>query len=93
MFFEVDGEYCFNKARIREAHDWCVEKIKEALWLGKSVVVANTFTRLWGFDKYVDFAKRYSIPIRVIEAIGSFRNQHGVSDELLEQIRQRYEKI
>lgn len=92
MFFERDGKYCFDGKLISQAHDWCASEVRKALADGKSVVVANTFSRLWEMKKYFDIAKFYGVALRVIEAKGDFQNIHGVPQEVIEKMRNRWEK-
>lgn len=92
MFFERNGKYCFDAALIGQAHDWCASEARKALADGKSVVVANTFSRLWEMQKYLEIAEFCSVQFRVIEAKGNFQNIHGVPQEVIEKMRNRWEK-
>lgn len=92
MFFEQDGKYCFDGKLISQAHDWCASETRKALADGKSVVVSNTFSRLWEMEKYIESAKFYAVTLRVIEASGNFQNIHGVPVEVVEKMRNRWEK-
>lgn len=93
MFFEVNGEYRFDPAQIAEAHDWCSHEAHKALSEGKSVVVANTFSRRWELEKYIASAEFYGVPIRVIEATGNYQNIHNVPAEIVQKMRERWEKL
>lgn len=92
MFFDRDGKYCFDASLIGQAHDWCASEVRKALADGKSVVVANTFSRLWEMQKYFEVAEFYGADLRVIEAKGDFQNIHGVPQEVIEKMRNRWEK-
>ena len=54
-------------------------------------VVANTFTRRWEMQPYMDAAKRCRVPVRVIEARGKWANSHGVPADAIERMRARWD--
>ena len=56
QYFERDGQYQFNPSELPKAHAWCLARVKESMALGVSCVVANTFTRLWEMQPYIDAA-------------------------------------
>lgn len=93
MYFERDGEYNFNPALLGKAHDWCASEVRKALAEGRSVVVANTFSRLWEFEIYTESAKLYDVPVRIIEATGNFQNIHNVPPEVVQKMRERWENL
>lgn len=89
MFFVVDGVYRYDPSRIRDAHAWCQRKTREALALGRRVVVSNTFTRLQEMEPY----RSMTTNIRIIEAEGRWQNVHGVPAERLRQMAERWETL
>lgn len=93
MFF-VDpetGEYKFDGMRIGEAHEWCQSITKQSLSEGYNVVVSNTFTRLKEMRPYFEMAKELNIVPTVYVAQGGFKNVHGVPDQVLDNMRKRFE--
>ena len=60
---------------------------------GRSVVVSNTFTRLWEMEPYLKAAKKRGINISIIEATGNWPNVHGVPEDAIEKMRARWEPI
>lgn len=88
MFFEVDGQYQYDHSKIREAHDWCVENARKALDAGKNVVVSNTFLKLWEMKRYIDFG----YPVEVIEMKGRWKNIHGIPDQKISEMAERWEE-
>lgn len=92
MFFMVDGEYCFDAAKIKEAHKWCQDSARETLQEGDSVIVSNTFTQLWEMQPYIDMAKEYGATLQVIECKGDFGNVHNVPSDAIERMRARWEE-
>jgi hypothetical protein len=87
MFFMRAGEYCYDKTRIKDAHAWCKRQTQEALAMGNRVVVSNTFTRLNEMDDYIAMARH----VRILEARGQWQNSHGVPQETLAAMANRWE--
>lgn len=92
MFFERAGEYRYDASKIKEAHEWCRWKTINALASGKSVVVSNTFTRRVEMEPYFEIAKAFGVEPNVMEATGNWTNVHGVPAEVVDKMRQRWEK-
>lgn len=89
MYFMQDGIYKFEPEKLHEAHAWCLAQTTNALREGKSVVVSNTFTRLFEIEPYLALG----FPVRIIEAKGEWQNTHGVSPEHIEVMRKRWEVL
>lgn len=86
-FFMDRGVYRFDPAKLPAAHKWCQSMTLDALKEGHDVVVANTFTRLWEMQPYMEMG----FPIEVIVARGNWPNVHGVPVEAIERMRARWE--
>lgn len=91
FFIDENGEYTYNPEKIKEAHEWCQLQTNDLLEQGKSVVVANTFIRLWELKPYREIAKDHGIEPLIIHATGKFGNTHGVPDDIVESMRSRFE--
>lgn len=89
MFFERDGSYQYDSSRIKDAHAWCRKMVRQALAMGKQVVVSNTFTQLREMEPYRSMVRG----VRVVEAQGKWQNTHGVPVEMLEKMAQRWEVL
>ena len=83
-------EYKFEKARIREAHEWCNQKTRYWLSCG-NVVVSNTFTTKDELRPYFEIAKEFNIIPSVFTCRGSFGSVHNVPFEILELMKGRFE--
>lgn len=92
-YFERDGEYRFNATDLPKAHAWCLNLAKDSLARGVNCVVANTFTRLWELQPYLDVAQGAGVSVRVIEARGEWPNCHGVPADVIARMRARWESI
>ena len=87
-----EGDYCYSPANVRAAHEWCQRETFKALANGKRVVVSNTFTRRFEMEPYFEMAKTFGIEPNILEATGNWPNVHGVPAEVVEKMRQRWEK-
>lgn len=87
------GDYCFDRANVKAAHEWCQKETRKALEDGKRVVVSNTFTQLWEMAPYFEMAKALGIEPNVLEAKGNWQNVHNVPAEVMEQMRTRWEPL
>lgn len=93
MFFVDDNdEYHFVKEKLPNAHTWCQETCKLHLRLGFSIIVSNTFTRLWEMKPYVEMAEEADAYLNVIECKQTFGSDHDVPDEVIENMRNRWEE-
>ena len=93
-FVDGDGNYKFNPSKIKEAHEWCREDIEFTMKYDHSpVVVSNTFTQEWEMKPYYELAEKYGYVVfsLVVENRHGGVNEHGVPDETLEKMRNRFE--
>ena len=93
-FFMVDGEYKFDGSKIKQAHAQCKYMCESFMVKEKpKIVVSNTFTQEWEMDNYYDLAKSYGYKVTSIicENRHGGVNEHGVPDDKLEQMRNRFE--
>lgn len=88
-----EGDYCFDRANAKAAHEWCQQETRKALERGKQVVVSNTFVQLWEMAPYFDMAKALGIEPNVLEAKGNWQNVHAVPAEVMANMRERWETI
>jgi predicted kinase len=91
MVHMVDGQYKFDPERVAEAHGWCLDMATAALESGKSVVVSNTFTRLWEMEPYKAVAKRLGVQTHIVVMSGQWGSIHGVPADVLDRMRDRWE--
>lgn len=83
--------YRFRPELLPEAHAACLRKAVHALQCGADTVVANTFSRKWEMQPYIDAGKLYGAHISIIECDGDYLNVHGVSDAAITRMRARWE--
>ena len=92
-FTDIKGNYQYIPEKIKDAHKWCLESTKEFLEMGENVIVSNTFTTQWEAQPYIDMAKELDVRVVLIECKNRFGSIHGVPDEVLERMRQRWEEL
>lgn len=88
QFFMRGGKYCYDRSKIKDAHEWCQNSAKWWLSRGHDVVIANTFTRVWEMQPYLDMG----YPVNVVEATGNYDNVHGVPTGVVDRMRERFEE-
>lgn len=93
MYFCRNGVYRYDDKKIAAAHRWCMCKTYRSLAQGEDVVVSNTFTRRIEIEPYLEIAEIFGIQPGIIEAKGTWRNVHGVPDQVVDAMRQRWETI
>lgn len=99
MFFIEKGEYKFNPSNLQAAHEWCRQTTQEAMagWNGilpkERIIVSNTFTQEWEMKPYFDLARNYGYRVHslIVENRHGGINEHGVPEEKLEQMKNRFE--
>jgi len=92
-FINENGEYNFEPTKIKDAHKWCNELVEE--WMRgeqDKIVVSNTFTQEWEMESYYEMAKKYGYRVYsiIIENRHGGVNEHGVPDDKLEQMKNRF---
>jgi predicted kinase len=98
-FFMVKGEYKFDPTKIKEAHQSCQNWVNTAMIVNhttgmhETIVVSNTFTQEWEMQPYYDMAKTwgYRVYSVIVENRHEGVNQHGVPEEKLQQMKDRFE--
>jgi predicted kinase len=97
-YFERSGEYLFNPAELKDAHEACKEKFLAALRSEEElVVVDNTNTMRWEYQFYLDRALQFGYTIQVQDIplisaeLAAQRNTHGVPLDAIQRMIDRWE--
>ena len=93
-FINENGEYNFDVTKIKDAHKWCQSFVETNMVLEyPKIVVSNTFTQEWEMEPYFKLAKEYGYKTFsiVVENRHGGTNEHGVPEDKLEQMRNRFE--
>jgi len=91
-FFMRDGVYRYVADMVPKAHEFCKRRCENAMKNGQEVIaVANTFTRKWEYNKYLELAEKYGYKVVIQVCKGHYKNIHGVPDEAIAKMRERFE--
>lgn len=100
-YFMVDGEYKFDGSKLKDAHEFCRNTVETYMrdnveandQFYRQIAVSNTFTQEWEMQPYFDLAKKYGYTVFtiVVENRHHGVNHHGVPDEALTRMRDRFE--
>ncbi len=93
-FYDNDGNYNFIPSKIKEAHKECQEFVGYAMESNiPKIAVSNTFTQEWEMEPYFEMAKKhnYYVTCIVVENRHGGTNTHGVPQEKVEQMKNRFE--
>lgn len=61
-FFYQDGEYKFDPSKLKLAHEYCFKKFIDCInHQYPKIVLANTNTQLWEFERYKIAAEKMGI--------------------------------
>jgi predicted kinase len=98
-FVGPDDTYNFDPSKLKEAHQWCQDAVSNAMLLNyttghnETIAVSNTFTQEWEMKPYIDMAEDwgYRVFSIIVENRHGGVNQHGVPNEKLQQMNDRFE--
>ena len=102
FFIDVNtGEYKFNPDEIKIAHQWCKDEVENRMKHNQDtygldyseIVVSNTFTQEWEMDPYFKLAEKYGYRVfsLIVENRHGGKNTHGVPDEKVEVMKNRFQ--
>lgn len=91
QFWMKDGVYTFELERLKEAHQWCLDRAERLMMDGFSPVVSNTFTTKRELRPYFELAKKFDIVPTVILCQNSFGSIHDVPQTTLDAMSERFE--
>ena len=99
-YFIVDGEYKFDATKLRQAHEWCKNRVETYMedslvndQFYREIAVSNTFTQEWEMEAYYKLAEQYGYMVFsiIVENRHGGVNEHGVPADKLEQMKNRFE--
>ena len=99
-FYDKEGNYNFNGSKLKDAHEFCRNTVetymKDSLvneQFYRKIVVSNTFTQEWEMQTYFELAEKYGYRVYslIVENRHGGVNQHGVPEEKLEKMRNRFD--
>ena len=95
MYFidPTTGEYKFDGTKIKNAHAWCLDRVKTDMTVAREkIVVSNTFTQEWEIEPYFELAKEFGYKVFsiVVENRHDGINVHNVPEDKIEQMKNRF---
>jgi hypothetical protein len=97
-FIDEQGNYNFDATKLREAHEWCLNRVRTLVVDFNhldpiNVCVCNTFTAEWEMKPYFDLAKEFNVNIfsLIVENRHGNGNVHSVPDETIERMKNRFD--
>lgn len=86
-----EGERVVQKEKLHDAHKWVRETAGLLLNTGHSVVIANTFIKLWELDRYIMLAVSRGLSYAILKTRFEYPNVKGHPTTLLQSQRDSYE--
>lgn len=99
-FYDKEGNYNFDGSKLKDAHAFCRDTVetymKDSLvndQFYQKIAVSNTFTQEWEMKPYYELAERYGYRVYslIVENRHGGVNEHGVPEDKLEQMKNRFE--
>ena len=93
MYFMQDGEYKFDAAKLKLAHQWCKDQCESFMKREKpKIAISNTFTQDWEMESYIELAKQYGYRVHtiIVENRHGGVNTHDVPEATLGNMRNRF---
>ena len=93
-FVDANGNYNFDATLLKDAHNWCQTITRMAMeYSTPKIVVSNTFTQEWEMEAYLELAELhgYTVYSIVVENRHNGVNNHGVPEEALTRMKNRFE--
>ena len=99
FFYDKEGNYNFDVTKLGQAHKACQEKVETFMKDNQNnhqfypeIVVSNTSTTEKELQPYLDLALKYGYTVvsLIVENRHGGKNIHGVPDEKLEAMRNRF---
>jgi predicted kinase len=100
FFYDKEGNYNFDPSKLKDAHAWCKNEVEIRMkdhqvnnQYYPEISVSNTFTQEWEMKDYYELAEKYGYKVvsLIVENRHGGKNLHGVPDDKLEIMRNRFE--
>jgi predicted kinase len=100
FFYDKNGNYNFDGSKLKDAHAWCKNEVETRMkdhqinqQYYPEIAVSNTFTQEWEMEDYYKLAEKYDYKVvsLIVENRHNGQNVHGVPEEKLEQMKNRFQ--
>ena len=100
-FVNRKGHYDFNASRLPIAHEECQQLALQAMVVGKTPIIHNTFTKLSEMRPYIEMAKDQGYGLQICDVFDgdqdditlTERNVHEVPGDTIHRMRLRYSSM
>lgn len=92
-YFMVNGEYCFRPIGLSDYHSLNLERAKDLMNEGKTVIVDNTNIEAWECRRYVLHAFTLGIEILFVRVEGDYQSVHNVPQHIVENMKAKMEVL
>lgn len=92
-YFIQNGVYQFDRDKLKEAHQQCQNKCREAMQAElEIIVVSNTAVRRWEMEVYKGYAVAFGYQVFEITMSGPlYPSIHGVPEEVIRRMKDTWE--
>lgn len=99
-FYDKEGKYNFNPAKLGEAHKWCQDKVETYMKDNQlnpqyypEIVVSNTLTTEKEIQPYIDLANKYGYKVvsLIVENRHGNKSVHNVPESTLIKMKDRFQ--
>ena len=87
----ITGVYEFDYGRLRDAHLWCQEQVRNGLNKGNTVIVSNTFTTMREVKPYMQMIRGHGMEPTIYVCQSDWGSIHNVPDEVVQAMRERFQ--
>jgi predicted kinase len=100
FFYDKEGNYNFDPSKLKDSHAWCKTEVETRMkdhqinqQYYPEIAVSNTFTQEWEMKDYYELAEKYGYKVvsLIVENRHGGKNVHGVPDDKLEIMKNRFE--
>jgi predicted kinase len=100
FFYDKEGNYNFDPSKLKDAHAWCKNEVETRMkdhqinqQYYPEIAVSNTFTQEWEMEDYYKLAEKYGYKVvsLIVENRHGGKNVHGVPDDKLQIMKNRFE--
>lgn len=91
MYLTIGGKYVFDPKKRTEGHTWLKNTTEVFLNNGYHVIVTGTLTRKWEIMPYKRMADALECEFNVVTCTGNYQNIHDVPEDVIQQMRDRWE--
>ncbi len=91
-FYDKNGEFHYNQYNLDKAHKQCFKNVENDMMNGvERIAVANTFTKKWEYQNYIDAATKLGFKVVIIICKGNFTSLYDIPDTKIQKMMAEFE--